>query len=142
MIIESEILLNHINNAFNSYNSALQAKRYLNHRSVYQHCFDAVEYIARSTHIIMEEEVLENQKPIDWVKTLPVPNALYPQLIKAVNELDDYSVPLLNFVISYPRSASNIYLIKDALEELLINLERKDEEGIFENAIISWKELL
>jgi hypothetical protein len=125
--------------ALKFYEKGMKSRRSLNHDAVFEHCQDAINQIAVATYCIAEGEEPTVEEAISWVKQLPVPNGLYPELIKAVQELEEKYFPLLNFALSYPTSTSNLYLVKDSLLELFVNIEKNDENNAFTKSIPLWK---
>ncbi len=124
--------------ALHKYQLAMKARRSLNHNSVFEQCQKAINSIAMASYLLAEEKLPTVEIAIDWVKDLPVPNDLYPMLIESVDQLTEKYFPLLNFAMSYPTSTKNIYLVKDALEELYNNIETNDEDELFSDALPAW----
>lgn len=124
--------------AFKAYDFATKSRTNLQHRAVYEYCLESITYTAIASKMISGDPRPRGDEALAWVESLPEPNGLYQDLITAYSDLDDQSVPLLNFIISYPVSTHNIHLVKDALYELLHNLEKADTEGHFNTIIPSW----
>lgn len=125
--------------ALNYYDEAIGARKYLNHRRVFELCQKALSKIAIVSYNLSNDEITREENALNWVKELPIPNGLYPMLIKATSELVDRYFPLLNFALSYPTSSRNIYLIEDALTELLVNIKNNDETNEFKEKMENWK---
>lgn len=128
-----------VDEAVKNHEAALRSRRSLNHDAVFEYSQEAINQIAIATYSIVEGSEPTVSAAITWVKELPVPNGLYPMLIKAVQELEEKYFPLLNFALSYPTSTNNIYLVKDSLLELFENIERNDEDEAFSKLIPMWK---
>ncbi|HUU77014.1 MAG TPA: hypothetical protein VMX55_01625 [candidate division Zixibacteria bacterium] len=139
MISNPEEISHLVIQALENYEFALKAKRSLSHQKAFEYCGKAMNKIAIASYILSNEEVTEEEIALSWVKELPVPNGLFPMIIKAVNEIDNSYFPLLNFVMSYPTSSRNIYLIEDALEELFTNIENHDDEKDFQELLNIWR---
>ncbi len=139
MINDPNKVMELVEAALKSYEAAMKARRSLNHDAVFEFCQEAINQIAIATYCIAEGNEPTVAEAIAWVKDLPVPNGLYPELIKAVQELEEKYFPLLNFALSYPTSTNNLYLVKDSLLELFVNIEKNDENNAFTKSIPLWK---
>lgn len=140
MIQDPEELSEVVIQALISYESARRAKISLNHNTVYEHCRESLTYCAIASLMVVGEPRVRGIRAIEWVKNLPKPNGLFPNLIEAFEELSPQSVPFLNFIVGIPRSTQNISLVEDALEELLDNIENYDEEGTFTTILPGWQD--
>ena len=142
MIANKEEVSQLVNAVLKDYEEALNARRYLNHRRVFELCQKAIAKMAIISYNLSNEELIDDERALNWVKELPVPNGLSPLLIKATEELVERYFPLLNFALSYPTSSKNIYMVEDALSELFTNLENNDETNELHEEIIAWKSKL
>ncbi|NHJ86623.1 MAG: hypothetical protein FK734_14245 [Asgard group archaeon] len=143
MIIEPNKVSALVGKALLYYDKADEAKRGLNHKKCYEHCNKALNYIAIVSYMISnEEEPATDKIAIEWVDELPTPNGLYQMLIDATNEISEHHFPLLDFVMSYPKSVRNISLIYDAIVELFTNIEKNDDEKLFSELLVHWKKRL
>lgn len=139
MITDQEKITELVIDTLHKYQQAINARRSLNHKSVFEYCQKAINNIALATYLIVEEKLPTITEAINWVKELPIPNGLYPMLIEAVDQLAEKYFPLLNFALSYPTSSKNIFLVKDALQELYNNIEKNDDEELFSEALENWR---
>ena len=139
MINDPNRVMELVEAALKNYEAGMKARRGLNHDAVFEFCQKAINQIAVATYSIAEGVEPTILEAIAWVKELPVPNGLYPELIKAVQELEEKYFPLLNFALSYPISTNNLYLVKDSLLELFVNIEKNDEKNAFTKSIPLWK---
>ncbi|MHA1656565.1 MAG: hypothetical protein ACTSXO_12910 [Candidatus Heimdallarchaeota archaeon] len=139
MIDDPQLMINLISTAIAEYQKAIEARKYLNHQSVYTHCKRALENIALTSFYLVHDERVSITEANAWVKELPIPNGLFSKLIEANDELMEKYFPLLDFTLSYPTSSRNIYLVQDSLLELLDNLEQKDDRKIFVDNLKQWR---
>ena len=142
MIIKSQHVFQFVTIAFENYKYAKKAKANLNHQSVFEYCKEVINNIAISSYLLVNETDVNLDEALNWVRNLPIPNGLFPMLIQAVNELSDRSMPFFNYILSLPTSISNMLLVKDALVELLDNIEKRDEEESFTESINFWRNQL
>ncbi|NHJ41050.1 MAG: hypothetical protein FK731_13545 [Asgard group archaeon] len=121
------------------YENADNAKSSLNHQNVFNECKIAIDSIAIASYILSNEDEPNQSEAILWVKGLPIPNGLYQNLIDAVNEITEKYFPFVDFVLSYPTSVKNLDLALKAIEELLDNIEKKDDNKDFEELLKEWR---
>lgn len=139
MIALSERITHFVYDALLHYKKAESAKGSLNHQNVFNECKIVVDSIAIASYILSNETEISQSEAISWINELPIPNGLYQNLIDAVNEITEKYFPFVDFVLSYPTSVKNLDLTLNALEELITNVEKKDDNNDFEELLIEWR---
>lgn len=128
--------------AINDYEMARKSKTNFDHGNTFCYCKKALTKIAIVSYLLSNEEIVDEEIALQWIEELPTPNSLYSMLIKANKELNNHSTPILNFFLSTPTSTHNLYLIKDALNELLNNIRKRDLEQELNTHIMNWEQRL
>jgi hypothetical protein len=139
MIALPERVTHFIYEAILHFEKADSAKSSLNHHKVFEECKLTIDSIAITSYILSNETEPSQEEAILWVKELPIPNGLFQNLIDAVNEITEKYFPFVDFVLSYPTSVKNLDLALNAFEELIGNIEKKDDNKEFEELIIEWR---
>ncbi|NHK31434.1 MAG: hypothetical protein FK730_08790 [Asgard group archaeon] len=142
MIVLQNRVTHFVYEAILHYEKADSAKSSLNHQNVFKECKMVIDSIAITSYILSNETEPTQEEAILWVKELPIPNGLYQNLIDAVNEITEKYFPFVDFVLSYPTSVKNLDLVFNAFEELITNIEKKDDKKEFEELLIEWRKTM